>query len=320
MDPILFCLCAFLYFSFGYQVGRLANKEFLNRTPTENLNIAHKLLRILLFPLSYHEWNERGSEDFSLRVFAFAGIENVAAENLRQYCLWTMFLWPLKLPFVAIGLIQVVFFVVTTIVTTIVELPTKTTKLFTKKPKSNPFLIAISLKLEQLQHFHNTELVSRSEKLKVQEQELLEKEAKITEQIAKWDTLITQATDVHISPEQYEATVRQLRIQAILIKDAAREAKSSLEILATKEKELSFVLKILAEYKSTQELLAEIRPSINLDQNIAASIALGDSIVSACKEAFDVETHSTPTGQQETIALPAGENHQEERRRTLSIM
>ena len=102
------------YFFTGYTIGKVANGEYFDDTPTKELGPLRKLKRILLFPLNYHEWNKREyfyhMSNPMIRCICDSYKLNCSEEAKERYCNITTFLWPLKLIQVTAGIVELILF------------------------------------------------------------------------------------------------------------------------------------------------------------------------------------------------------------------
>lgn len=106
----------FGYITLGYLSGVVTYNIYQDSTPTENLNLFRKALRVLFFPFSYHEWEERHSVQGDGTTLFLTSNDDFNEKNPHRrfvYCLITSFLWPIKLIWFLLGLVEIIVFTVT---------------------------------------------------------------------------------------------------------------------------------------------------------------------------------------------------------------
>ncbi|MBI2065089.1 MAG: hypothetical protein HYT62_03505 [Candidatus Yanofskybacteria bacterium] len=119
------------YLFTGYTIGKIANSEYLDNTPTEKLGLPRRFKRLLLFPFSYHDWHRRESsteESPSLRGLFNDSRRSTEEEERERYCRITTFFWPVKLLGIALGIIEIVYFSTTKTIGSLFLIPSQSAK------------------------------------------------------------------------------------------------------------------------------------------------------------------------------------------------
>lgn len=104
----------FVYLLIGYKLGDIYNKEYFdNKAPTESLDILRKFKRLIMFPISYHNWHERLSNPPPITLLSSTisnDLINADEVDKRNYCKASALFWPTKAIPALLGLVQVIFF------------------------------------------------------------------------------------------------------------------------------------------------------------------------------------------------------------------
>ncbi len=287
---MLFTLCWIIgiisYLSIGSYVGNISNKTYLNESPTEHLGAKDKLIRFLLHPFSYGNWDERiRNQAMSIREFTRLYSNPVGPESLKRYTTVTTFVWPLKCFPIIGGLTLLAFKLMSSLGLLCAQIPQKLHR-FLKDEKSN----GLRTKLAELKEFEKTELAMRRAKLVDRVYVLEQQLRQIDTQLGKWADIVSRARDQKIATVRFEAVMQNLRNRRKPLAQNFEEMHGSLATLAAQERELRFILDTLSEYENTHLLLEGIEPGTGLNIEIAETLNLAHTIVDTCRRAYSIET------------------------------
>ena len=138
MDLLTFIIGIPAYLVIGRLLGKLTIWELKRETPSEELNVFQKGVRLLLFPAVYWQWRDRvrllspyggeGSFNCLGRVFQNTGTYNnpvvvYDASGEESYYRTITLLWPFKLTRVFFGAAEIVFFTAAGFARGVVSLP-----------------------------------------------------------------------------------------------------------------------------------------------------------------------------------------------------
>ncbi|MBI2039188.1 MAG: hypothetical protein HYT22_02845 [Candidatus Niyogibacteria bacterium] len=199
MDLVTLAVGIPAYLAIGRLLGKLTLRELRRETPSEELNVLQKSIRLLLFPCAYWDWKNRvrtfsdennvtnpGCYHFLLTVCRrkkeegdLVAIYDASGEE-KYYRIITL-LWPFKLFRAFFGALEIAFFAMTGFARGLVALPyvagaplrwLKNRGVFTKLPEASELQYAVQTAWEQF--------AEQTEQLKALEIEARTRLAKIT--------------------------------------------------------------------------------------------------------------------------------------------
>ncbi|GEM_PF-2220290 len=285
---LLWIIGALLYLATGHHLGRVSNNAYLNPKPIADLLTREKILRILLYPFAYRDWEHRnGYQEFTIRDMAGAYILPPHQDALKTYVRLTTFFWPFKIMPLIGGVVFHLFLLLLKCVSACAQLP-ETLFQFTLYGKDSHG--KLFRKLAELKEFRQKELVSKKDQLTTRKNALNSQIKRIDLQLQRWTAIITRAEARSVPVKHYETVMQNLMEQRIPLVEKVGVIQRSLTILEHQDSELCFVLDTLSEYENTQLLMEDIKPGNGLSNEIVETLGLAHSIVETCRKAYNIET------------------------------
>lgn len=279
------------YIVTGYTIGKIANGEYFDNTPTEELSLFKRIKRLLLFPVSYHQWTDReftNSVGPRLRNLSNSHQLSCQREARENYCRTTTFLWPFKLIPVLIGTAEILYFCIVNTAYGISQIPSQGNKylgtgiksLGRAKRKLLPASSDLSSHVDNIESFLNSIRVQK-DTLSAQKSDISNAINELEANIRIWHNLLFGQE----KPEHAHIKEILLALNAELVqyRKKADDLNNTLDTISDRERQLKECVTTLAQCKRTMALGISIASASGegLIQNDAIALLARTTISSA---------------------------------------
>ena len=290
------------YLFTGYTIGKIANREYLDNTPTKELGPIRKLNRLLLFPFSYHEWNWRqcNNNDGPFIRNLTKSYNLPATEDMRErYCRLTTFLWPFKLIQVAVGIVEIAYFGTTNALYGVSQIPSQSIKYLSTGIKSLgkttrkllPASSDLSSYIDEIESCL-TDLAIQKQPLYAQKDTLEAGIRELGENLNNWNNSLSKSKPEDPDHTQVKEIVEALAKESDQRRKRINDLNKAINTFTDKENRLKHHAEKLAQCKRTMTLgipiASDAGESLVKDDAIALlarnTISSAQSCIAECEE------------------------------------
>ncbi|MDP3697845.1 MAG: hypothetical protein Q8R55_07630 [Candidatus Taylorbacteria bacterium] len=294
------------YLFTGYTIGKVANGEYFDNTPTEELGPFRKVKRILLFPYSYHAWSDRlknhHSDGPSIRLLS-ESYDLPATEEIRErYCRATTFLWPFKLIQASVGIVEIAYFGTTKALYGVSQIPSQSTKYLGTGIKSLgkttrkllPASSDLSSHIDEIESCL-TDIEARRNPLYAQKENLEKEINELSKNLSTWQVFLSKSKPEDLDYVQIKEITEALAKEMDQRRKKIDNLTSTIATFADRESRLKYHFEKLAQCKKTMTLGIPIASAVGegliKDDAIAilarTTISSAQSYIAECKELLE---------------------------------